>query len=122
MLAVRHTTPKRALSHLRRLQREGEAILGSRDFLHEFDPFRWDVRLFEYLRRISADPSSLDEVVFRGRPVLSLHPPPPPPQPTPRELDKKVRKDISRHLTILAHYIEQLEAIVEAESARQPKT
>jgi hypothetical protein len=107
---------------LRRLQREGEAILASRDLLHEFDPFRWDVRLFEYLRRISADPSALDEVVFRGRPVLPLHPPPPRPQPTPHELDRKIRKDISRHLTILAHYIEQLEAIVDDESTQHEKT
>jgi hypothetical protein len=122
MLAVRHTTPKRALSHLRRLQREGEAILASRDLLHEFDPFRWDVRLFEYLRRISADRSALDEVVFRGRPVLPLHHPPPRPQPTPHELDRKVRKDISRHLTILAHYIEQLEAIVDDKSTQHEKT
>jgi hypothetical protein len=122
MIAVRHTTPKRALSHLRRLQREGEAMLGSRDLLHEFDPFRWDVRLFEYLRRISVDRSALDKVIFRDRPVLGLHLPPPPPQPTPHELDKKVRKDISRHLTILAGYIEQLEAIVEADSSEKQKT
>jgi hypothetical protein len=122
MFAITHTSPARALSQLRKLQREGEAMLGSRDLLTPFDPCRWDARLVDYLRRIAANPSSVDDVVFRDMPALSMEDFNNPPEPTRRELDEKVRSNISRSLTILAGYIEQLEAVVENEDAKDTKT
>jgi hypothetical protein len=116
MFAITHTTPTRALSQLRKLQREGEAMLGSQDLLTPFDPCRWDARLVDYLRRIVADPSTVDDVVFRDMPALSMQDfTNPPPKLTRGELDEKVRQNISRSLIILAGYIEKLEAVVENE-------
>ncbi len=71
MFAVTHTTPKRALSHLRRLEREGDAMLSSKDLLTPSDPCYWEARVVKYLRRITADCRALDEVLFGDMPALS---------------------------------------------------
>jgi hypothetical protein len=115
MLAITHTSPKRVLGHLRRLQREGDAMLASQDLLTPFDNARWSSRLIEYLRRISADRRALDRVIFRDFTGLPLHRAPRPPELTRQELDQVVRRNISRWLVTLSSYLDQVEALVEAQ-------
>jgi hypothetical protein len=121
MLAITHTTPKRVLSHLFRLKREGEAMLASRDFLTPFDDARWASRLIDYLKRIYADPFAFDRVIFRDFAGLPLNPEKTL-EPTRKELDQIVRRNISCYLVTLASVIEQVEMVVEAEADGSPNT
>lgn len=114
MLSITHTTPKRVLSHLRRLSREGDAILASRDMLTQLDEYAWEDRLFSYLQKIEREPGTFGNVLledFRGIDLLA-----PQPKRTRGELDRAVRDRIARRLVTLAGVIEQVEALVEEHS------
>jgi hypothetical protein len=119
MLAITHTTPRRVLSHLYRLRREGEAMLASRDLLSPFDDARWASRLIDYLRSISADHFALDRVIFRD---FDGHTEPAPPESTRQELDQIVRRNISRWLITLSSFIEQVEALIDTHLASKSNT
>jgi hypothetical protein len=115
MFNITHTTPKRVLSHLLRLQREGEA-LATRDDVTLIEEGRWGWRVHRYLRRILADQFMLDRLqAYQIPPItssqFSL------PHPLPREdYVAMIRKRINTLLTTLTSVIDQLEAHIEASS------
>lgn len=63
MFRVIHTTPKRALSHLLRLQREGEGLLGEAEVGARAEAV-WSDRVFKYLKRISEDPNTFERLMW----------------------------------------------------------
>jgi hypothetical protein len=108
MFRVVHTTPKRVLSHLLRLQREGEALL-AQETLEILTEGMWGDRVFKYLRKISTDPQTFERVLFKSAMPLSLHGLRAPIR-SAEEMTQLQKKHVTRNLAILAGAIEQFEA------------
>ena len=110
MIRITHTTPGRLLGHLRRLQREGEALLGLPGFLTPRDEWPWDVRVWRCLDKI-AGPHAFDAAIERDREDL---PPMDPlafgPPLSELQADEIIRSRITRRLGTLASVIEKVEA------------
>ena len=117
MFRVIHTTPKKALSHLRRLQREGEALL-NQPALEPLTEAMWADRLFRYLRKISADPDTFERVIWNKALALCMDDSPPAIR-SEEELSKSQKKHVERNLVTLAGAIEQFEAQYEEFSDTQ---
>ena len=113
MLQITHTTPNRLLSHLRRLQRDGEALLQLPRFLTHRDEFPWEVRVWRCLDKI-AGPDAFKSATQRdtedtGVPdLLAFNPPRP-----EWECDEIIRRRMTRRLGTLASVIEKVEAYAE---------
>ena len=116
MFHVVHTTPKRVLSHLLRLQREGEALLNQRT-LEQLTEGMWSHRLFSYLRKISTDPETFDRLIW-NTPMPDLLHDPPTPIRSVAEMTRVQKKHVTKHLVTLAGAIEQFEAQYQAETLR----
>ena len=114
MIYLTHTSPGRLLGHLRKLTREGEALLSRPPFLTPLDEVPWDARVWSCLDKIaapdafagatqldSADSGSVDLLDF-DRPGRSV-----------AELDELLRRRIRRRLVTLASVIEKVEALAE---------
>jgi hypothetical protein len=114
MFNVMHTTPEKALSYLRRLQKEGEGLLGEAEVGARAEA-RWSNRVFKYLKKIAADPDTFERLMWHN--VFTL---PPPEEYRPRrtieEIIKAQRKEVQKTLVTLAGAIEQFEAQYEIES------
>jgi hypothetical protein len=111
MFRITHTTPKRALLHLRRLRKQGDDLL-AREILDIVSYSGWTVRTFMYLRKISEDPSTFDRPILNTMAVLS-----PPeayrPESSIEEISQSQKKHVRSDLVTLAGAIEQLEAFCE---------
>ena len=116
MLIIKHTSPKRALSHLRKLQRQGEELLALGRLLTIVDEGFWEVRVWTYIDKITANRNAFEPALARDMEDLGeirldrLK--------SPREADCLVRRRIARRLVLLAGIIEKAEALVELESER----
>jgi hypothetical protein len=108
MFRVVHTTPKRVLSHLLRLRREGEALLNETT-VSQLAEAKWSCRLFEYLRKISADPETFDRLLWKTPmpDLLAFHPPV---IRSVEEMSQIQKKHVAGHLVTLTGAIEQFEA------------
>ena len=115
MIRLTHTTPGRLLGHLRKLTREGEALLSRPPFLGPLDEAPWDARVWRCLEKITAhnafagatqldnaDVGQIDLLDF-DRPSRSVS-----------ELDELLRRRIRRRLVTLASVIEKVEALAES--------
>lgn len=116
MLRITHTTPNRLLSHLRKLQRDGEALLQLPRFLTPHDEFPWEVRVWRCLDKI-AGPDAFKSATQRdaedtGVPDLLAFKPPRPEW----EGDEIIRRRMTRRLGTLASVIEKVEAHAETHS------
>jgi hypothetical protein len=107
MFRVTHTTPKRVLNHLRRLQREGTALLAEPE-VSQLDEGRWTDRVFRYLSKISEDPETFERVIARDFPHFSSFPPPA--VESVEEMSMMLKRYVENHLITLAGAIEQFEA------------
>lgn len=118
MFKITHTTPKRVLSHLLRLQREGETLAqqGVADLVQAG---RWEWRMLMYLRRVVADEKMFDRLpayqiwvptakeIYRGPIPLD-----------PAVYGPGLRKRIKTRLVTLSSVIDQLEAHIEHDTSR----
>jgi hypothetical protein len=113
MFRVVHTSPKRALGHLRRLRAEGEGLLGEAEVGMLTEAF-WSDRVFRYLQRIAVDPGTFDRMMWHD--VVTLPPPEEyrPPKTT-EEHSRAQRQAVQKTLITLTGAIEQLEAQYEHE-------
>lgn len=115
MIRLTHTTPGRLLGHLRKLTREGEALLARPPFLTPLDEAPWDARVWKCLDKIaapdafagatqldSADTGKMDLLDFDRR------------RRSVAEMDKLLRRRIRRRLVTLASVIEKVEALAES--------
>ena len=118
MIQITHTTPKRALSHLHKLVRDGEQIFAIDHPRTVVDVARWDIRVWTYLRKIVADEHLFDHLLATSIPApldVIFQP------PMSSEIrDAMVRQRIGRRLGTLASVIEQVEGIVESGASNQP--
>jgi hypothetical protein len=108
MFHVVHTTPKKALSHLLRLRREGEALL-NRTTLDPLAEGMWSHRLFRYLKKISTDPETFERLLWKSAMAISLDGMPSKIR-TVEDMTRVQKKHVSNHLVTLAGAIEQFEA------------
>jgi len=114
MLRITHTTPRRLLSHLHKLTREGEALLACPPFLAPVDEVRWDARVWTCFDKI-ADRHAFDRAVELDRAdrgdidLLDFDRPP----ISAAECDALLRRRIGRRLVTLASVIEKVEALAE---------
>ena len=117
MIRLTHSTPGRLLGHLRKLTREGEALLARPPLLTPLDEAPWDARVWRCLEKITApdafagatqldnaDVGQIDLLDF-DRPSRSVS-----------ELDELLRRRIRRRLVTLASVIEKVEALAESPS------
>jgi len=108
MFRVTHTTPKKVLSHLLRLQREGEALLGQAQ-VSALDEGKWADRVFRYLKKISTDPETFERLIWKNMVPMSLDFRPRA-LPTLEEMTKIQKKHVQKTMITLAGAIEQFEA------------
>lgn len=108
MFRITHTTPKKALSHLRRLRKEGEGLLGEAEVGARAEA-RWSDRVFRILKKISANPDTFERLMWND--VVTL---PPPEEYHPRKTNEEIiaaqRKEVQKTLITLSGAIEQFEA------------
>ena len=108
MFRITHTTPKKALSHLLRLQREGEALL-LREEIDARAEGMWSDRVFRFLRKISADPDTFDRLMWIDPPTISLDFSAPVIRSV-EEMTNVQKKHVQKSLITLAGAMEQFEA------------
>ena len=112
MLQIRHTTPGRLLSHLRKLLREGEEILAQPILLPPAVELPWDVRVWRCLEKI-AHPNAFDGAQQLDQadvgPVDLLDPK----RRSPAEIDQLIRRRMHRRLVTLMSVMEKVEAMAE---------
>jgi hypothetical protein len=108
MFRVTHTTTKKVLSHLRRLQAEGEALLEQSE-LGALAQGRWEDRVFRYLKKISADPETFERIMWNDPQTLSLDGPDRRIR-TIDEMTKAQKKHVQKALITLVSAMEQFEA------------
>ena len=116
MIVIKHTTPARVLGHLRRLQRDGEALLALSRFLTMVDESYWEIRVWRCLDKIVADRRAFDLALERDLEDIGgiqLESPKP-----PDVMNRLLRRRVTRRLGTLASVIEKVEAQVE-QHARQ---
>jgi hypothetical protein len=122
MIHLTHASPGRLLSHLRKLTREGEALLARPPFLTPLDEAPWDARVWKCLDKI-AGPNAfegamqLDSEDLGPIDLLDFDRP----RPSVCELDELLRRRISRRLVTLASVIEKVEALAESPPQRPDK-
>jgi len=110
MFRVTHTTTKKALAHLRRLQAEGEALLEQSE-LDALTQGRWEDRVFRYLKKISADPETFERIMWNDPQILSLDFDGPDRRiRTIEEMTKAQKKHVQKALITLVSAMEQFEA------------
>ena len=119
MIHVTHTSPGRLLSHLRKLTRDGEALLCRPPFLTPLDELPWDVRVWRCLDKIVAahtfdGVSQLDRADAGDVDLLDFDRP----RRSVSEVDELLRRRINRRLVTLAGVIEKVEAFAESSSGR----
>jgi ketosteroid isomerase-like protein len=74
MLIIKHTQSKRLLNHLRRLQRDGEALIGLARMLTMIDESKWEIRVWRCLDKIVANPEAFDGALEDIRMVVDGEP------------------------------------------------
>jgi hypothetical protein len=93
---------------MRRLQKEGEGLLGEAEVGARAEAF-WSDRVFKYLKKISADPDTFARLMWND--VVTL---PPPEEYHPRKTRDEIiaaqRKEVQKTLITLTSAIEQFEA------------
>jgi hypothetical protein len=109
-----HTTPGRLLGHLRKLTREGEALLSRPPFLTPLDEVPWDARVWKCLAKIAAPnafagATQLDNADVGDIDLLDFDRP----SRSALEGDELLRRRIRRRLVTLASVIEKVEALAE---------
>lgn len=119
MLRITHTTPRRLLSHLRKLQQDGQALLDRPGLLAASEDFSWEVRVWRCLDKIAGrnafegalqrdeqDVGEIDLLDWSQRPRTCV------------EVDLLLRRRITRRLGTLASVIEKVEALAELPSRK----
>ena len=114
MLRITHTTPNRLAAHLRRLQRDGQALLDLPRWLTPRDEALWDLRVWRCLDKIahpdafkgamqrdSEEVGDIDLLDADRRPRSA------------EEMDDLLRRRINRRLGTVASVIEKVEAHAE---------
>ncbi len=119
MIRLTHTTPGRLLGHLRKLTREGEALLSRPPFLTPFDEAPWDARVWKCLDKIAAPDAfagatQLDNADTGKMDLLDFDRP----RRSVAEMDDLLRRRIRRRLVTLASVIEKVEALAESPPPR----
>lgn len=119
MLRIGQRSPRRLLSHLFRLQRQGEALLEQPE-LSYVDECRWEVRVWKCLDKVAGrhafeSASEVDREEIGPIDLLAFRPPRP-----EWETDQLVRRRIQRRLVNLASVIEQVEALAETLPQQKP--
>jgi len=114
VIRLAHTSPRRTLSHLRKLQRDGESLLASPAQLSPRDEAPWEARVWRCLDRLAA-PGTFDGALIldsadAGLPDLLNFDRP---TPSRTDLDQLLRRRIGRRLVTLASVIEKVEALCE---------
>ena len=114
MIHLTHTTAGRLLSHLRKLTREGEALLSRPSFLTPLDEVPWDVRVWKCFDKITAPhtfdgATQLDRADAGDVDLLDFDRP----RRSASEGDELLRRRINRRLVTLASVIEKVEALAE---------
>ena len=122
MIRLTHTTPGRLLSHLRKLTREGEALLARPPFLTPLDEAPWDARVWKCLGKITAPDAfagatQLDSAEAGQIDLLDFDRP----RRSVAEMDKLLRRRIRRRLVTLASVIEKVESLAESPPPRPDK-
>lgn len=112
MLRIGQKSPRRLLSHLFRLQRQGEALLEQPE-LSYVEECRWEVRVWKCLDKVAGpgafeSASQVDEAEVGPIDLLAFKPARP-----AWEVDRLVRRRIQRRLVNLASVIEKVEALAE---------
>jgi len=116
MLVFKHATPGRVLSHLRKILRDGEALLATPQPLTAADEGRWEVRVWRSLEKIVPDRHAFDGAMERDlQDIGGLHQVR---RKSPEELDGLLRRRIQRRLGTLASVIEKVEAHAEVHRSR----
>ena len=114
MIYLTHTSPGRLLGHLRKLTREGEALLSRPPGLTPLDEVPWDVRVWRCLGKIAAPDAfagatQLDNADVGPIDLLDFDRP----SRSAWEGDELLRRRIRRRLVTLASVIEKVEALAE---------
>jgi len=114
VIRLTHTSPRRTLTHLRKLQREGESLLARPDQLSPHEEAPWDVRVWRCLDRLAA-PGTFDGALILDRADVGLPDLTDFDRPTPSatDRDQRLRRRIGRRLVTLASVIEKVEALCE---------
>lgn len=121
MLQITRSSPRRPLSHLRKLLCDGEALLARPGWLTPRDELAWEVRVWRCLDRITP-PASFARVVQQdqaeaGCPDLLDFDRP---HPTAADLDELLRRRIGRRVLTLVSLIEKVEALCEPNAGGAP--
>jgi len=119
MIRLTHTSPGRRLSHLRKLTREGEALLARPSSLTPLDEMPWDARVWKCLGKITAPnafagATQLDNAEAGQIDLLDFDRP----RRSVAEVDELLRRRIRRRLVTLASVIEKMEALAESPPPR----
>jgi hypothetical protein len=115
VIQLTHTSPGRLLSHLRKLAREGEALLARPPFLTPLNEVPWDARVWKCLDKITASntfagATQLDNADTGEMDLLDFDRP----RRSVAEMDELLRRRIRRRLVTLASVIEKVEALAES--------
>lgn len=120
MLRIRGKSARRLLSHLVKLQRDGEALLELPEIFILPAESRWEVRVWKCLDRI-AGPRAFESAVRQDAeemgPIDLLAPYP---MRTEVGVTQLVQRRIQRPLITLASVIEKVEALAEVPRKRTP--
>jgi len=113
MLRIGQQSARRLLSHLIRLQREGEALLEQPE-LSSVDECRWQARVLKCLDKVAGRrafrlASQCDRKEVGPVDLLAFGP-----VRTDWEMDRLVRRRIQRRLVSLASVIEKVEVLADA--------
>ena len=118
MLRITHTTPNRLAAHLRRLQRDGGALLAQPDPVTPRAEGLWEVRVWRCLDKIT-DRHAFDAALARDlEDVGEIDLLAPAPSRSATERDELLRRRIRRRLGTLASVLEKVEAHAELASRR----
>jgi hypothetical protein len=117
VIRLTHCSPGRLLSHLRKLTREGEALLARPPFLSPRDEGPWDAGVWKCLQKIAppdafAGVTQLDRAEVGEVDLLDFDRP----RRSAAEVDERLRRRIGRRLVTLASVIEKVEALAESPS------
>src|SRR6266496_3272594 len=102
MLRITHTTPNRLAVHLRKLQRDGEALLALPPFVTPTQEALWEVRVWRCLDKI-ADQRAFAAAMQRDQEDIGeIDLLDPDRSGSAAELDELLRRRINRRLVTLA--------------------
>ena len=112
MLLIAQPSARRVLSHLIRLQREGEALLEQPELSH-VDECRWQARVWKCLDKVAGRrafqlASQADREEVGPIDLLAFKPARP-----SWEMDRLIRRRIQHRLVSLVSVIEKVEALAE---------